>query len=48
MDETNKSSATSGLLGHIKNNLILKKIFDDLQSFRALNIVKYNKILQKK
>ena len=48
MDETNKSSATLGLLGHIKNNLILKKIFDDLQSFIALNIVKYNKILQEK
>jgi len=48
MAEANKSSITFYSLGLIKNNNILKKIFDNLQSFRSLNIVKYNKNLQEK
>ena len=57
MSSNNASTSEEGKLNQIKsnykplnlkNNYILKKIFDNLQKNRALEIIKYNKDIQKR
>ena len=45
MDELNNKY---NLLEKIKSKYILKKIFDNLQKRKSLNIIRYNKIIQER
>ena len=42
------SEINNPLLENIKSKVILEKIFNSLQYKKKLNIIRYNKILQKK